>query len=239
MRYADGVIDMSGSNLYCVCEDNTLFEVKLRAEPINSLICINLKSSSDPSKPIGSHTTVAKGRDFYSNPRLSPDEKQLCFLAWDHPSLPWLGTSPYQLTLLIGHPHLFDYLFGICALIILVSGGVTLYVVDINANGTFSEPKVITGGKNDSVSQPEWSPDGMQSHRSTSVTLCRIFCCMTILCPLKQVHYSLYRIVPTGGISIVGKQVSSNVFINVKLNLLFHAGYSLFPAMFRNSTLLL
>jgi dipeptidyl aminopeptidase/acylaminoacyl peptidase len=34
---------------------------------------------------------IAEGRDFYSNPRISPDGARLCFLAWDLPWMPWDG----------------------------------------------------------------------------------------------------------------------------------------------------
>ena len=36
-------------------------------------------------------TTLASGRDFYMNPRLSPDGNRLCWLEWDHPNMPWDG----------------------------------------------------------------------------------------------------------------------------------------------------
>ncbi len=36
---------------------------------------------------------LASGRDFYSNPRPSPDGRLLAWLEWDHPSMPWDGTE--------------------------------------------------------------------------------------------------------------------------------------------------
>jgi len=35
------------------------------------------------------------GHDFFSSPRLSPDARWLLWLAWDHPNMPWNGTSLY------------------------------------------------------------------------------------------------------------------------------------------------
>ena len=42
---------------------------------------------------------LASGHDFYSSPQLSPDGRWLAFLAWDHPNMPWTGTSLYVLQL--------------------------------------------------------------------------------------------------------------------------------------------
>jgi len=41
---------------------------------------------------------VADGHDFFSSPRLSPDGKFLAWLAWDHPNMPWNGTTLYALS---------------------------------------------------------------------------------------------------------------------------------------------
>lgn len=38
---------------------------------------------------------VASGRDFYTQPRWSADGTQIAFVAWDHPQMPWDGTSLY------------------------------------------------------------------------------------------------------------------------------------------------
>lgn len=37
-------------------------------------------------------TVLAGGNDFVSAPRLSPDGKQLAWVAWDHPNMPWDDT---------------------------------------------------------------------------------------------------------------------------------------------------
>jgi dipeptidyl aminopeptidase/acylaminoacyl peptidase len=41
----------------------------------------------------GAILVLASGGDFYSSPRLSPDGRRLAWLSWDHPRMPWDGTS--------------------------------------------------------------------------------------------------------------------------------------------------
>jgi dipeptidyl aminopeptidase/acylaminoacyl peptidase len=55
-------------------------------EPANELVRIPLDGSSEPQ-------VVAAGHDFYAAPRLSPDGTRLAFLTWDHPDMPWNGTT--------------------------------------------------------------------------------------------------------------------------------------------------
>ena len=38
---------------------------------------------------------VASGHDFYMQPRFSPDGLHAAWIAWDHPNMPWDGTSAY------------------------------------------------------------------------------------------------------------------------------------------------
>ncbi len=33
------------------------------------------------------------GHDFFASPRLSPDGRRLMWLTWDHPNMPWNGTT--------------------------------------------------------------------------------------------------------------------------------------------------
>ena len=74
---------------------------------------------------------LAGGRDFYAAPRLDPSGRRLAWLEWDHPRMPWDGTELQ----LVG----FDPAGG------RLRGG----------------PSPVAGGPEESVAQPEWSPDGV------------------------------------------------------------------------------
>lgn len=81
VRFADLVLDSARNRLICVCEDH----VADKKEPANKLVAISL----DGSQQIN---TLHEGHDFYSNPQLSPDGRQLSWLTWDHPNMPWDNT---------------------------------------------------------------------------------------------------------------------------------------------------
>ena len=76
---------------------------------------------------------LASGYDFYSSPRLSPDGSRLAWLAWRHPNMPWDGAE--------------------------------LWVGELTADGTIASVTLVaggaTGGNEESIFQPEWSPDGI------------------------------------------------------------------------------
>jgi dipeptidyl aminopeptidase/acylaminoacyl peptidase len=47
----------------------------------------------------GEVTELATGRGFYASPRLSPDGRQLVWLCWDHPNMPWDGCELWAMDL--------------------------------------------------------------------------------------------------------------------------------------------
>lgn len=75
---------------------------------------------------------LASGHDFYMQPRFSPDGRHFAFIAWDHPNMPWDGTLLY------------------------------LAPIDLDPRGLprLGEPRVVAGGADVSVFQPEFTPDG-------------------------------------------------------------------------------
>jgi dipeptidyl aminopeptidase/acylaminoacyl peptidase len=43
--------------------------------------------------------SLASGRDFYAAPRIHPDGRRVCFLAWDHPYMPWDAAELHEVDL--------------------------------------------------------------------------------------------------------------------------------------------
>ena len=75
-RYGDGVVDRN-NRWIGVREDHTA-----GGEPVNQIVAID---------PAGTHV-LAEGHDFFSSPKVSAAGR-LAYLAWDHPNMPWDGTT--------------------------------------------------------------------------------------------------------------------------------------------------
>jgi dipeptidyl aminopeptidase/acylaminoacyl peptidase len=82
-RFADYALDASRGRLIAVCEDHS----QNTDEAANRIVAVDLAG--------GTVTTLVEGADFYSNPRLSPDGRQLSWLAWNHPNMPWDGSEVF------------------------------------------------------------------------------------------------------------------------------------------------
>ncbi|MDT7042243.1 S9 family peptidase [Candidatus Nitronereus thalassa] len=83
--YADGIYDQTHNRLIYIQEDHTASD----QEPINTISSIPLHPEDKPH--LG--TTLVSGNDFYASPRLSPNGRQLAWLTWNHPNMPWDGTE--------------------------------------------------------------------------------------------------------------------------------------------------
>jgi dipeptidyl aminopeptidase/acylaminoacyl peptidase len=118
-RYADGRATPDGRLIACVRERH---EGKSAADVVNELVVLAPDGS-------GSVQTIAGGRDFYAYPRPSPDGKQLAWLCWDHPNMPWDGCE--------------------------------LWVADLGRDGSLTNNRKVAGGREESILQPEWSPNGV------------------------------------------------------------------------------
>jgi len=79
-RYADIIIDSARDRLICICEDHEQND----REAQNSIVTISLST--------GKIDNLVSGNDFYSSPTLSPDGKQIAWLSWNHPNMPWDST---------------------------------------------------------------------------------------------------------------------------------------------------
>ncbi len=79
-RFADMALDRPRNRLLSVCEDHSG-----SGEAKNFLVGIDLDS--------GEINVLVEGADFYSNPRVSPDGRQMSWLCWNHPNLPWDTTE--------------------------------------------------------------------------------------------------------------------------------------------------
>jgi dipeptidyl aminopeptidase/acylaminoacyl peptidase len=114
MRYGDGIVDAARHRLICVREDHTG-----EGEAVNTIAAIDLAT--------GDETVLIEGHDFFASPRLGPDGR-LCWLAWDHPNMPWDGCE--------------------------------LSVATFDVGGAIADATVIAGGRDESIAQPVWGPDG-------------------------------------------------------------------------------
>ena len=124
-RYADGTIDLLRKRWIGVREQHAQAGSRgaQHASVDNAIVAVDLVGADpDPG------TVLASGHDFFSSPRLSPDGRWLAWLAWDHPNMPWVGT--------------------------------TLYLGEIDRDGVAGQPTAIAGGAEESIFQPQWSPDG-------------------------------------------------------------------------------
>ena len=80
-RFADGIIERDRGLWIGVREEHG-------EAPVNTIVAVDLRHpGGEPGR------VMADGHDFFSSPRLSPDGTQLLWLTWDHPDMPWNGTT--------------------------------------------------------------------------------------------------------------------------------------------------
>jgi len=80
LRFADLCADTPRGLLWAVREDH-----RGDGEPRNMLVALRAAGDAAGGR------IVAEGQDFYAAPRLSPDGRQLAWLSWNHPDMPWDG----------------------------------------------------------------------------------------------------------------------------------------------------
>ena len=89
-RFADFVLDEARSRLIAVREDHEPATIARHGEAENALVSIDLAT--------GAVAALVAGADFVAAPRLSPDGRQLAWLQWNHPNMPWDGTELHLAT---------------------------------------------------------------------------------------------------------------------------------------------
>lgn len=75
---------------------------------------------------------LVDGHDFYMQPRWSPDGRWFSWIAWDHPNMPWDGTTLYLAPVIEPAEHY----------------------------PKLGEARVVAGGPEAAIFQPEFTPDG-------------------------------------------------------------------------------
>ena len=86
LRFADAAVDGPRNRLICVVEDHR----RTGREAENYLASVPADGSGADSVEV---TRLHGGSDFCSSPRLSPDGRQLAWICWNHPNMPWDGTE--------------------------------------------------------------------------------------------------------------------------------------------------
>jgi len=116
MRYTQFSADEPRNRLICVLEDHSASA----REAVNAIAAIDLDT--------GASEVLVSGNDFYAFPCLSPNGKQLAWITWNHPDMPWDNTE--------------------------------LWVADVTEEGSLMNSRKVAGGDEESIFQPQWSPDG-------------------------------------------------------------------------------
>jgi dipeptidyl aminopeptidase/acylaminoacyl peptidase len=87
VRYAAPVLTPSGRHVVAVRERHP--EPDDPAQVVNDLVVLSTDGSQEP-------TVLADGHDFFGHPALSPDGSRVVWVCWDHPNMPWDGTSLWE-----------------------------------------------------------------------------------------------------------------------------------------------
>ena len=125
VRFADHSMTPDGTWLLAVRERH-------EHEVVNDIVAVGVAAAGAAvERGAGAEPVVlARGHDFFAAPRMSPDGRRVCWLSWDHPNMPWDGTTLWVAD-----------------------------VVDPDQMA-LGEPAAVAGGPAESIAQPLWAPDG-------------------------------------------------------------------------------
>ena len=91
LRYADFVVDEARGRLIAVREDHSG-----DGEAVNELVELRLPLDE---QGFAEQRVLVTGHDFVASPRVSPDGRTLAWLTWEHPCMPWDGTTLWRASL--------------------------------------------------------------------------------------------------------------------------------------------
>lgn len=86
LRYANGILHPPTGDWIGIREDH-----RGDGEAVNTLVRLG-RVQADPIA-LQEGEILASGHDFFASPSLSPDGRQLAWITWDHPQMPWDGTE--------------------------------------------------------------------------------------------------------------------------------------------------
>jgi dipeptidyl aminopeptidase/acylaminoacyl peptidase len=133
-RYADGRVTRDGQWFVCVRESHGRSGI----EPINELVAVATDGSLDVR-------VIAHGADFYASPRISPDGRQVAWIQWMHPNMPWDATELWLADLAITN-----------------SSTNSSYSAQGSGRGEIAATlhRRVAGNGDEALQQPEWSGTG-------------------------------------------------------------------------------
>ena len=82
-RYGSKVVDKRRGRIICIRENHTDPD---EDHPLSEIVALDIEGREEP-------LVLLADNDFHSSPCISPDGKQLAWLTWDHPNMPWDGTE--------------------------------------------------------------------------------------------------------------------------------------------------
>ncbi len=86
-RYVAPVFTRDGSHLLMVRERHE--DPDVPSTVVNDVVIVGTDGAEAPR-------SILSGHDFYSHLALSHDGQRLCWVSWDHPSMPWDGTELWE-----------------------------------------------------------------------------------------------------------------------------------------------
>lgn len=87
-RYADADLSPDGQWIFCIREHHPRGG-RGASQVRNEVVRLAAHPAGSPAAP----EVLVSGPDFVVAPRLRPDGGALCWIQWDHPSMPWDGTE--------------------------------------------------------------------------------------------------------------------------------------------------